>query len=91
MYWWLRQAEKEQNFILSIDLDGPKLAIFLNTVLMKNFSISKKLSHNDAYISQTNFKFELSKIFARKPLKKIKQNVISKLTRLAVAKVIMKY
>ena len=61
---------------------------------MNNISISKKLSHSDSYISQKNpekFKFELSKIFARKPLKKIKRNVISKLTRLAVAKLIMHY
>ena len=61
---------------------------------MNNFSISKKLSHNDAYICQKNpdkFKFEFSKIFARKPLKKIRRNVVSKFARLAVAKLVMKY
>jgi hypothetical protein len=62
---------------------------------MNNFSISKKLSHNDAYIidkrNPEQFKFVLSKVFARKPLKKIRRNVISKLTRLAVAKLVMKY
>jgi len=75
-------------------LDGPKLFIFLNTIFMNNFSISKKLSHNDAYISQKNpdnFKFEFNKIFARKPLKKIRRNVVSKFARLAVAKLVMKY
>ena len=45
------RPEGDKKFILSIDVDGPKLAIFLNTILMNNFSISKKLSHNDAYIS----------------------------------------
>lgn len=39
------------NFPLQMDVDGPKLFIFLNTVFMNNFSISKKLSHYDAYIS----------------------------------------
>ena len=93
VWWWIRHSG-EQDFLLDIDVDGPKLFIFLNTILMNNFSISKKLSHNDAYISQKNpeqFKFHFSQIFARKPLKKIKRNVISKFTRLAVAKLIMKY
>ena len=46
---WL-DLTNESNFILSVDVDGPKLIIFLNTVFMNNFSISKKLSHNDLYI-----------------------------------------
>jgi hypothetical protein len=60
---------------------------------MNNFSISKKLSHNDAYICHTKqkFKFEFNEIFARKPLKKIFRNGISKYLRIAVAKIIMKY
>ena len=68
--------------------------IFLNTVFMNNFSISKKLFNADAATSLINpnkFRFELGKVFSRKPLKKIKRNVISKLTRLLVAKAIMKY
>lgn len=96
LFWWMRYAEKQsdgENFLLHVDVDGPKLVIFMNTVFMNNFSISKKLSHNDAYISQKNpdkFQFELSKIFARKPLKKIRRNVVSKFARLAVAKLVMK-
>jgi hypothetical protein len=91
-----KASEKEESaqFLLNVDLDGPKFFIFLNTVFMNNFSISKKLSHNDAYISPNNpeaFQFEFSKIFARKPLKKIKRNVVSKFARLAVAKLVMKY
>ena len=83
----------QNNFLLSIDVDGAKLMIFLNTVFMNNFSISKKLSHNDAYISHTQqkFIFEYRQIFARKPLKKIMRNGISKYLRIVVAKVIMKY
>ena len=101
VFWWIIHTQKSaslteesENFLLNIDLDGPKLFIFLNTVFMNNFSISKKLSHNDAYICQKNpdkFKFEFSKIFARKPLKKIRRNVVSKFARLAVAKFVMKY
>jgi hypothetical protein len=94
IFRWLRQADHDSNFELSIDVDGPKLFIFLNTVMMNNISISKKLSHSNSYISQQNpehFKFDLRKIFARKPMKKIQRNVISKFTRLAVAKLLMKY
>jgi hypothetical protein len=90
-FWWLNYAD-QQNFELSIDVDGPKMFIFLNTVLMNNISISKKLSHSDSYISYKNpenFKFELHKIFARKPLKKIKRNVMGKLTKLVVVKMLM--
>lgn len=68
--------------------------IFLNTVFMNNFSISKKLCNADAAMSLVDpqkFRFEFGKIFSRKPLKKIKRNVISKLTRLMVTKAIMKY
>lgn len=74
-------------------MDGPKLFIFLNTVLMNNISISKKLSHSDSYISYKNpenFKFERHKIFARKPLKKIWRNVLGKLTKLVVVKLLMR-
>lgn len=83
----------QNNFELSIDLDSPKLFIFLNTVMMNNISISKKLSHSDSYISQKNpeqFKFEFHKIFARKPLKKIKRNVMSKFTKLIVVKLLIR-
>lgn len=68
--------------------------IFLNTVFMNNFSICKKLSSADGTIPSIDpdkFRFDSGKIFSRKPLKKIKRNVISKLTRLLVTKVIMKY
>ena len=78
---------------MSVDVDGPKLFIFLNTVFMSNFSISKKLSHYNQYISLNNpddFQFDLQAVFARKALKKIWKNVISKFTRLVVAKLIMK-
>lgn len=88
---WTQETENKSNFLLQVDLDTPKFFIFLNTIFMNNFSISKKLSHYDAYISQKNFKFEWSKIFARKPLKKIRKNMISKLTRLSVTKLIMKF
>ena len=52
------------------------------------------MSHNNAYISYKNpekFKFEFNKIFARKPLKKIKKNVISKFARILASKIIMKF
>ena len=59
----LKQKEStEGSFILSVDVDGPKLFIFLNTVFMSNFSISKKLSHYNQYISLNNpddFQFDL--------------------------------
>jgi hypothetical protein len=80
------------DFELSIDVDTAKVFIFMNTVFMTNISISKKLSHNDSYInfkSGENFKFDIDQIFARKPLKKIKRNVISKFTKLFVMKGLM--
>lgn len=92
VFWWLKFAD-QKNFELSIDLDRPKLFIFLNTLMMNNFSISKKLSHSDSYISQNNpeqFKFEFHKIFARKPLKKIKRNVMSKFTKLILVKMLIR-
>jgi hypothetical protein len=59
----LKQNESaEVNSILSVDVDGPKLFIFMNTIFMSNFSISKKLSHYNQYISLNNpddFKFDL--------------------------------
>ena len=59
---------------------------------MNNFSISKKLSHNDLYIYHLEqFKFKFSTIFARKPVKKIWRNGVSKFLRIAVTKLIMKY
>ena len=33
----------EQNFAMSIDIDDFKVIIFINTVIMKNFKILKKL------------------------------------------------
>lgn len=68
--------------------------IFINTVFMNNFSISKKLCTTDAatcHADPRDFRFEFGKIFSRKPLKKIKRNVISKLARLLVTKAVMKY
>jgi hypothetical protein len=75
-------------------VDGAKVMIFLNTVFMNNFSICKKISSADGTIPPIDpekFSFEFGKIFTRKPLKKIKRNAISKLTRLMVTKIIMKY
>lgn len=98
IFWiarFLRQnQEEDQEFLLSVDVDGAKVMIFLNTVFMNNFSISKKLCNADAAMSLVDpqeFRFEFGKIFSRKPLKKIKRNVISKFTRLLVTKAIMKY
>lgn len=91
----LRQnQEEDQEFLLSVDVDGAKVMIFLNTVFMNNFSISKKLCTTDAatcLVDPHQFRFEFGKIFSRKPLKKIKRNVISKLARLLVTKAVMRY
>lgn len=68
--------------------------IFLNTVFMNNFSISKKLRNAETATSifePKNFRFDFAQIFSRKPLKKIKRNVISKFTRILVTKAIMRY
>jgi len=42
LLWWMRYVRRQaegQNFVLHIDVDGPKFLIFLNTVFMNNFSI----------------------------------------------------